>query len=69
MYEKGLGVVFQVWGDGEKLYDSGLVTAAGGPRSVDVPVAGVELLRLVVPDGGNGNTHDHSSWADAMIHV
>lgn len=62
-------VVFQVWGDGAKLYDSGPVTAAGGPKTLDVATAGVDVLRLVVTDGGNGNGFDHSSWADAMVHV
>ncbi len=62
-------VVFQVWGDGEKLYDSGTVTAASGPVPVDVSIAGVDRLRLVVTDGGNGNAFDHSSWAEALIHV
>ncbi|MEF3403153.1 sulfatase-like hydrolase/transferase [Agromyces sp. CCNWLW203] len=62
-------VVFQVWGDGSKLYDSGLVTAALGARSIDLPITGVDVLRLVVTDSGNGNTHDHASWADAIVHV
>lgn len=61
-------VVFRVVADGRTLYDSGVLRAATGPRSVDVPLAGVQLLRLVVTDGGNGNTHDHASWADAVIH-
>lgn len=62
-------VVFQVWGDGTLLHDTGLVTAASGPTTLDVPIGGVDRLRLVVTDGGNGNTHDHSSWADAMVHA
>lgn len=62
-------VVFQVWGDGAKLYDSGHVTAQSGALPVDLPIADVEVLRLVVTDGGNGNAFDHSSWAKARVHV
>lgn len=62
-------VVFQVWGDGTKLHDSGLVTAATGKKDIDVPIAGVQRLELVVTDGGNGNTRDHSSWAEARVHA
>ena len=62
-------VVFQVWGDGRKVYDSGLMTAAVGARNVDVDMTGVQLLRLVVTDAGNGSQTDHSSWADAKVHV
>jgi arylsulfatase A len=62
-------VVFQVWGDAQKIFDSGLVTAATGGRVVDVGLTGVGVLRLVVTDGGNGNQTDHSSWGDARVHV
>ncbi len=62
-------VVFQLWGDGRKLYDSGLLTAAAGARNVDVGIADVDVLRMVVTDGGNGNQTDHASWADAKVHV
>lgn len=61
-------VVFQVWADDTAVYDSGVLTAASGPRSLDVSVAGAQRLRLVVGNAGNGNTHDHASWAGAMIH-
>lgn len=62
-------IVFQVWGDGKKLYDSGLMTARDDAKTVDVNVEGIELLKLVVTDGGNGNASDHGDWADAKFIV
>src|SRR5699024_11789360 len=40
-------VVFQVWGDGEKLYDSGLITAEDDAKAVDVDIAGVNELKQI----------------------
>lgn len=60
-------VVFQVWADGAKLYDSGLVTRASAAIPIDLDVSGRANLRLVVTDGGNGNTSDFADWADARL--
>ncbi|TCP22341.1 endo-alpha-N-acetylgalactosaminidase [Scopulibacillus darangshiensis] len=60
-------VDFQVWGDGKKLYDSGMMTAVSKTKSVDVDVKGVDKLKLIVTDGGNGNGSDHADWANARI--
>ena len=60
-------VVFEVWGDGERLVTSGL---ARGPQ-VAVPIAadltGVEQMTLVVRAGGDGNAFDHADWGDARL--
>jgi glucose/arabinose dehydrogenase/endonuclease YncB( thermonuclease family) len=53
-------VVFQVWADGTKLYDSGLVTGTAAARAVSVNVAGKQQLQLVVTDGGDGGDYDHA---------
>lgn len=60
-------VVFQVWGDGKKLYDSGLMLEDSATKHVSVDISGVNVLTLVVTDGGNGNNSDHSDWAGAQI--
>lgn len=60
-------VVFQVYGDGKKLYDSGLVKGGEPPRSVHVSVDGVEQLKLVVTDGGDGMDADMANWAEARL--
>src|SRR5262249_19756683 len=60
-------VVFQVFADGAKLYDSGTLTGASSPATVSVNISGKNLLQLVVTDGGNGNAYDHADWANARI--
>jgi alpha-glucosidase len=61
-------VVFQVWGDEQLLYVSGLHTASTPPESVDVDVRDVESLRLVLADGGDFVPDDLGDWADARVH-
>jgi len=60
-------VTFEVWADGVKLYDSGLVTGGTAAKSIAVNVAGKQTLELVVTDGGNGNNYDHADWAGARL--
>lgn len=60
-------VVFQVFGDGVKLYDSGLMTGADQAKSLNLDVRGVKILKLVVNDGGDGIDNDHADWANARI--
>jgi hypothetical protein len=60
-------VVFEVWGDGERLATSGLVR---GPQA-SVPIAadleGIERVELLVTPGGDGNAFDHADWGDARL--
>jgi hypothetical protein len=63
----GGSVVFQVWLDGVKAYDSGVVTQATVRQPVNLGVAGVNELRLVVTDGGDGKSKDHADWAGARV--
>lgn len=60
-------VVFQVYADGIKLYDSGLMTGSSGTKNVNVSVAGRKQLKLVVTDAGDGLYYDHADWANARL--
>jgi chitodextrinase len=60
-------VVFQVWADGVKIYDSGLMTGSSATKTVNVDVTGVNQLQLVVTDGGDNNNSDHADWAGARL--
>lgn len=60
-------VVFQVWLDGVKAFDSGLMHGSDLRKSVNVSVAGKNELRLVVTDGGDGNIGDRADWAGARV--
>lgn len=60
-------VVFEVWGDGRRLYQSRLMTGSSRTRSVKLSVSGVVELSLVVLEGGDGNNYDHADWANARL--
>jgi uncharacterized protein (TIGR01370 family) len=60
-------VVFQVWADGTKLYDSGVMTPTTATKSVNVNLSGRTSLELVVTDAGNGNWYDHADWANPQV--
>ncbi len=63
-------VIFEVYGDGELLYQSELLTQEDDPVSIEVSVEGVEELVIEVTDGGNGdNTCDHANWANAILKI
>ncbi len=60
-------VIFQVWADGVKLFDSGKMTGATPTKSVSVDVKGKRNLKLVVRESINGIDFDHADWADARL--
>lgn len=60
-------VVFEVWADGVKLYDSGLMTPASPTKSISLSVAGRQELRLIATEAGDGPSWDHSDWAGARL--
>jgi hypothetical protein len=61
-------VVFQVFLDDLKVFDSGLMTGASATRSISVDVTGHNKMQLVVTDGGtNGIDSDHGDWANARL--
>jgi glucose/arabinose dehydrogenase len=59
--------VFQVWGDDQKLFDSGTLTGTSATRTVDVDLGGKATLRLVVTDAGDGKSYDHADWINPAI--
>ena len=60
-------VVFQVFGDTTKLYDSGVMTGATATKSVSVDLTGKTSLGLVITNGGDNVDYDHGDWADAKL--
>jgi len=60
-------IVFRVFGDGKRLFDSGVMHGLRGVKKVDVSVAGVRRLRLVVTDAGDNHYADMANWAAARI--
>ncbi len=60
-------VIFQVWADGNKLYDSGVMTGATETKRVDLDISGRTSLRLQVAGGTDTLNSDHADWADARV--
>lgn len=63
----GASVVFQVWADGIKLYDGGVMISTTPAQHVGVGIAGRESLDLVVTDAGDGKEGDIADWAGARL--
>ncbi|MBC7330012.1 NPCBM/NEW2 domain-containing protein [bacterium] len=64
----GNTVVFEVWGDGRKLWESGVMTVNDGAKMVDLEISGVDILELRVGDAGDGINADHADWAEAILY-
>jgi hypothetical protein len=60
-------VVFQVFVDGKKAFDSGVMRENDPPQAIKVSVKGADELRLIVGDAGDGITADCADWADARL--
>jgi hypothetical protein len=60
-------VAFQVYSDGSKIYDSGVMSGTSATKNIDVSISGTNELRLVVTDGGDGSAYDHADWALARV--
>ena len=62
-------VVFQVYADGVRIYESGVLTGGAAHQSIDLDVTGVNRLTLGVNDADDGNSYDHADWAGARVVV
>lgn len=60
-------VTFQIWADGEKLFESDKMGIRSAAQKVSVNIAGKHELKLIVTDGGNGTSSDHADWVDAKL--
>jgi len=62
-------VRFQVFFDTATtpVYDSGNMFGSTATKQVSLDVTGVNTLRLVVTNGGDGNSYDHADWANARL--
>ncbi|MEZ0074770.1 NPCBM/NEW2 domain-containing protein [Planotetraspora sp. GP83] len=60
-------VSFEIWANGDKVADSGVMTNAMPAKTLTADVSGATLLRLVVTDGGDGVDSDHGDWAGTTI--
>ncbi|HKW30822.1 MAG TPA: NPCBM/NEW2 domain-containing protein, partial [Verrucomicrobiae bacterium] len=62
-------VVFQVFADGLKIYDSGIMTGGAPHQTINLDVTGVNRLTLGVNNADDGIANDHADWAGARVMV
>jgi uncharacterized protein (DUF1800 family) len=60
-------VIFEVWGDGVRLYQSPVLRGFSPPTPVSIMIGSVDLLKLKVVDAGDGNAGDIADWAMAQL--
>lgn len=63
----GGSVTFEVWCDGRKAAESGLMRGGEAPKRLEADVRGVRHLVLIVTSANDGNDLDHADWADAAL--
>ncbi len=61
-------VVFQIFGDGKKLFESNKMGKFDFPKHVEVDVSGVKYLGLILDDGGDGINNDHADWLNPVLY-
>jgi alpha-L-fucosidase 2 len=66
MTEKG-SVTVQVWLDGKKSADTGVMRVHEEPRYVSMPVAGARELKIVGTDAGDGIAADHINLCNLRL--
>jgi alpha-galactosidase len=62
-------IIFRIYGDGKKLWDSGVLKPGDKAREVDLDTRGLKMLLLLVDSAGDGISFDHADWADARFIV
>jgi fibronectin type 3 domain-containing protein len=60
-------VIFQIFADGVKVFDSGVMGANSATQHINLNITGVNQLKLVVTDGGDGTGNDWADWAGAFL--
>ena len=68
MYNSPASIEFQVYVDGKKEYESGVMRGRDAQQFVEVDLAGAKELKLVATVGGDNNGSDHANWADAKLY-
>lgn len=62
-------VIFRVYLDGVKNYDSGILTTASAIQTIDLDLTGHNVITLEVTNGLPGTIDDYADWAGAEIIV
>ncbi len=60
-------VTFEVWVDGKRRYDSGVMRSGEAPKPVSVDLSGARRMILFVGNGGDGGADDVADWGGAAV--
>jgi alpha-galactosidase len=60
-------VTFEVWADGKKVADSGVMRSGDAPKTLSVDLKGVQRIALLVGDAGDLTREDDADWGGAMV--
>lgn len=60
-------VVFKVYGDGKKLFESPVMKAGSDAIPIDLNVSGVEQLHLHAVYGGDSREQGHADWVNVKF--
>jgi len=60
-------VVFGVWVDGKKAFESDVMKRGDAPKMVSVDLKGAKQLTLAVVDANDGTAGDNANWGGAAI--
>jgi hypothetical protein len=60
-------VIFEVWGDGRRLWSSAPIHSERAALSIDIDIRGVQELALKVLPAGDGIDYDHADWLSARV--
>lgn len=60
-------VIFQVWGDGKLLAQSGLMHGGDPAATLSANLAGIKQILLVVTNGGDNIDYDHADWLEPEL--
>ena len=63
---QGGSVEFIIWGDNQKLWDSGTLSY-GTSQNIDISLKGIHKLILQVTEGKDGIDCDHADWLNAQF--
>lgn len=65
--DKGTAV-FEVYGDGNRLFSSTKIGRFDLPRHIDISISGIQTLTLVTADAGDGKNDDHTDWLNPVLY-
>ena len=61
-------IIFKIYADGKEVYTSNLIKRDSDAEFVSLNVEGVQELKLVADDSGNGGLGDFASWGDPKLY-